>query len=257
MHFFDHADYCLPGDKPYVEDSPYTDESLLLHAKVYGLAEKYDVTGLREASSQCFTRDLDLLWPCAKLGSVVQVVNQSVAPEVDGLKQILANKIADKWSELKTKTDTKDALTEFQDFSFRMTDTFESKARDPSGGGGHNREPYRNPWGPCEPYRNQFGDSGSSTQVVHAPPSSIFGRQAPHATSRPGGSLFGPSSNNQSSGSRPYALCDRTSQGTSLYAPLPAGTAGGSLFGSVPPRSESATGETAGSRPGGLFGGSL
>jgi len=130
MHFFYHPEY-LRSD-----DDPLSDDILLLHAKVYGLAEKYDVTGLREASRKCFSESLDLHWTSGKLSSVIRMVNQSVAPEVDGLKQIMANKVAEKMGDLIQKTDFQEAITEFRDFSIITMKTLDGlKPRESPEGG--------------------------------------------------------------------------------------------------------------------------
>lgn len=261
MHFFDHADYDRrPSDNPYLDDSPYNnDDSLLLHAKVYGLAEKYNVIGLREASSKCFIESLDSFWNSVNLSSVIRWVNQNVAPETLGLKQILANKITEKWSELKQKTDVREALTEFHDFSFRMMDILERKSREPPRGGLFTEPPRQD-----QIVRDLVFGAPTTTYVANRPPDTFNGHGRLESTTRASATtssrLFGgqPQPQGATGGSANSTNGDllgnahTSSEGATRDSAIR--TSGG-LFGSSNARSESPTRDSARRAGGSLFGG--
>ena len=119
MHFFYHQDYRLPGDG--------LGNDMLLHAKVYGLAEKYDVIGLREMSRLHYSASLADHWNTDQLGSTMRMIHFNVDYDDVGLKQVTADLVAAKLGELITKPSFVEALEEIPDFSVRVMETLHTK----------------------------------------------------------------------------------------------------------------------------------
>ncbi|KAI4644423.1 hypothetical protein J4E93_006325 [Alternaria ventricosa] len=67
---------------------------LLNHSKMYAIADKYDVTGLRELASKNFTLACKIFWDDAAFATAVDHVFSSTLPTDTGLRSIIIETIS-------------------------------------------------------------------------------------------------------------------------------------------------------------------
>ncbi|GAB7341439.1 hypothetical protein MBLNU457_7680t1 [Dothideomycetes sp. NU457] len=122
MQFF-YTDNYTPG----VDDHHPGEEGLAAHALVYAIAEKYDVAGLRELARKKYNRRLYEMWKNSEMARAISIINNSIAPEVKGLKQVTADEVARYLGRLIDDSEICDSLQLAPLFMLRVMKTMRKK----------------------------------------------------------------------------------------------------------------------------------
>ncbi|KAI4674179.1 uncharacterized protein J4E84_010792 [Alternaria hordeiaustralica] len=93
---------------------------LMIHAKLYEIADKYDVVGLKELVIEKFKRACHSFWNDPSFANAAHHVF-STTPEHDkGLRDIVSKTIAEHMAELVKKPEVEALLTEFNGLAFGL-----------------------------------------------------------------------------------------------------------------------------------------
>ncbi|KAI4639935.1 hypothetical protein J4E93_008734 [Alternaria ventricosa] len=107
---FPHSSLPIPG----------TSTQLMVHAKLYEIADKYDVVGLKELVIEKFKRACHSFWNDPSFANAAHHVF-STTPEHDkGLRDIVSKTIAEHMAELVKKPEVEALLTEFNGLAFGL-----------------------------------------------------------------------------------------------------------------------------------------
>jgi hypothetical protein len=102
MHYFYHLDYPTSVSKdpnvliklPNLHKSEAIQSSLPLHAAVYGIAEKYDVSGLKELAKTRFESAAKSEWNSADFSTAIELVYSTTPDSDEGLRSIVLDTLA-------------------------------------------------------------------------------------------------------------------------------------------------------------------
>ncbi|KAI4659342.1 uncharacterized protein J4E78_005769 [Alternaria triticimaculans] len=99
---------------------PGSSTQLMVHAKLYEIADKYDVVGLKELVIEKFKRACHSFWNDPSFAAAAHHVF-STTPEHDkGLRDIVSKTIAEHMAELVKKPEVEALLTEFNGLAFGL-----------------------------------------------------------------------------------------------------------------------------------------
>ncbi|KAI4622193.1 hypothetical protein J4E83_004933 [Alternaria metachromatica] len=99
---------------------PGSPTQLMVHAKLYEIADKYDVVGLKELVIEKFKRACHSFWNDPSFAAAAHHVF-STTPEHDkGLRDIVSKTIAEHMTELVKKPEVEALLTEFNGLAFGL-----------------------------------------------------------------------------------------------------------------------------------------
>ena len=91
IFFFYHGDI-VNNEKEIANDTPAVHEThLVLYAKIYAIAEKYNVASMKDVALDYFEQSMKGGWASAFFAPAIHVVYASVPETVRGLKDISAN----------------------------------------------------------------------------------------------------------------------------------------------------------------------
>lgn len=100
MHYFYHLDYPPQEGKLSSRDNPQNDRSteasvsnLTIHARVYGLAEKYQIRGLKTAALGKFKEEALVHWLTADFRRAVEEVYMSTVSHDRGMRYVVVDTI--------------------------------------------------------------------------------------------------------------------------------------------------------------------
>ncbi|KNG50713.1 hypothetical protein DDE82_003395 [Stemphylium lycopersici] len=107
---------CKPNP-PTIQGPP---DQLITHAKMYEIADKYNVTGLKELVKEKFNRACQNFWDDANFAIAAHHAF-STTPETDkGLRDVVSKTIAEHMEALVKKPEVETLLTEFNGLAFRL-----------------------------------------------------------------------------------------------------------------------------------------
>jgi len=120
MLFFYHGDIVnneegLAKDKAAVHEA-----NLVLYAKIYAIAEKYNVTGMKDVAQDYFTRAMKYGWASEFFAPTIEVVYASVPETVRGLKDVSTKAATEHRRPLLKRPVVQVLLKEVPDFAFDM-----------------------------------------------------------------------------------------------------------------------------------------
>ena len=108
IEYFYHFDYekgCNRSCSNHVISSAISPDSILNHAKVFAMATKYQVHGLRSLAVSKFLEAVRTGWDHDSFARTIFTVYNSTADDVTGLRDIVAGTIHDHFDVLKEKDD--------------------------------------------------------------------------------------------------------------------------------------------------------
>jgi hypothetical protein len=97
-----------------------TSDQLLLHAKMYEIAEKYDVGGLKELVIEKFSRACEHFWDDAKFSVAAYHVFSTTPDHDKGLRDVISGTIASHMKALVKKPEIETLLTEFNGLAYGL-----------------------------------------------------------------------------------------------------------------------------------------
>jgi len=97
-----------------------TSDQLLVHAKMYEIADKYDVPGLKDLVVEKFSRACRQGWDCAKFPIAARYVFSTTPDEDKGLRKVVSSTIASHMKELVKKPEIESLLKEFSSLSYEL-----------------------------------------------------------------------------------------------------------------------------------------
>jgi hypothetical protein len=118
IEYFYHFDY--PRTTSTASSSIVAKNPLIKHAKVFAMAIKYQVDGLRALAVKKFKEAASSDWNNDDFAQVVQVVYASTPDDVQELRTITADTIHDHFSVLKDKEDLEMVISGLGDLSYSL-----------------------------------------------------------------------------------------------------------------------------------------
>ena len=115
IEYFYHFDY-LPNTSARAFDQQF----LIKHAKVFAMAIKYQVDGLRALAVKKFKEAASTEWNSDEFAQVVHAVYTSTPDHVQELRGITADTIHDHFSDLKDKEDLEVVISGLGDLSYSL-----------------------------------------------------------------------------------------------------------------------------------------
>lgn len=94
--------------------------SLIKHAKVFAMAIKYQVDGLRALAAQKFKQAASTDWSSEDFAHVVHVVYASTPDHTQELREIVADTIYDHFNDLKDKEELEVVISGLGDLSYSL-----------------------------------------------------------------------------------------------------------------------------------------
>lgn len=116
IEYFYHFDYLRTAAAVSSSGQP----SLIKHAKVFAMAIKYRVDGLRALAVQKFQHAAFNEWNSDDFAHVVHVVYTSTADHVQELREIVATTIYDHFSDLKDKKELEVVISGLGELSYSL-----------------------------------------------------------------------------------------------------------------------------------------
>lgn len=93
---------------------------ILTHAKMFALAIKYQVDGLREYAAKCFRYAVHVAWDSNEFLKVLDLVLTSTPEEVRELRDVVFDTIYEHFIDLKRKDGIREAFRNHPDLSFHL-----------------------------------------------------------------------------------------------------------------------------------------
>ena len=93
------------------------EEALVLDAKMYGLADKYNLGQLKEVTKECFKIMLKAYWNTDRFAKAATVVWQTTPDSDVGLRQLVSKNLWSQREKLLSRRDVKVLLKELNGFS--------------------------------------------------------------------------------------------------------------------------------------------
>lgn len=126
IEYFYHFDYLRTAASP---SSANGKPSLTKHAKVFAMAIKYQVDGLRALAVKKFQQAVSNEWNSDDFAQVVHVVYTSTPEHAQELRTIAADTIHDHFSDLKDKEELEVVISGLGDLSYSLLRRISSSFR--------------------------------------------------------------------------------------------------------------------------------
>lgn len=123
IHFFYHLWYDVPStlaDSSENSTSSNPQAEIVTHAKMFAVAIKYQVPGLRIFTRRAFREAFHTEWNSDAFAEVITIVFTSTPEDATDLRDMVLDKIHDQFPTLKNKPEVEEAITSTPGLVFAM-----------------------------------------------------------------------------------------------------------------------------------------